>query len=213
MSVTAVPPTSELVVEGLDASVLRLFALVRDALASATEIFLSPDREAAREVVTRERLIDALHKQLEDEVLTQLVEVRPEDEHRRRELLTIMRILPELERSGDLAEHIASHAAQDLAAWLTPRARNLVAQMGAMGTEMWEMAATAYAQRNPAAAVTLRARDDEVDDLHVSLTAELAAGKISVPVAIQMGLVARYFERLGDHAVNVTRRLADLRTG
>jgi phosphate uptake regulator len=53
----------------------------------------------------------------------------------------------------------------------------------------------------------LRARDDEIDDIHVGLTAEIAAGTISVPVAIEMGLVARYFERLGDHAVNVTRRL------
>jgi phosphate uptake regulator len=42
------------------------------------------------------------------------------------------------------------------------------------------------------------------------LTAELAAGGISIPVAIEMALVARYFERLGDHAVNVTRRLEEL---
>jgi phosphate uptake regulator len=35
----------------------------------------------------------------------------------------------------------------------------------------------------------------------------LAAARVSVPVAIEMALVARYFERLGDHAVNVTRRL------
>ena len=75
---------------------------------------------------------------------------------------------------------------------------------------MWELAAAAYARLDPAAADVLRARDDEIDDLHVSLTAELAAGGISIPVAIEMGLVARYFERLGDHAVNVTRRLEQL---
>lgn len=210
MSVTAVSPPRAFAPQQLDASVLRLFHLVRDALASATEIFLSPTREAARSVAPREQEIDALHGRLEDEVLDRLVEARSVEDGHRRELLTIMRILPELERSGDLAEHIASHGAQDLATWLTPRARSLVAQMGAIGVEMWEMAAVAYTQRNPEAAVTLRARDDEVDDLHVSLTAELAAGKISIPVAIEMGLVARYFERLGDHAVNVTRRLADL---
>jgi phosphate transport system protein len=72
------------------------------------------------------------------------------------------------------------------------------------------MAAEAYARRDAAAAAVLRTRDDEIDDLHVSLTAELAAGGISIPVAIEMGLVARYFERLGDHAVNVTRRLTRL---
>ena len=124
----------------------------------------------------------------------------------------ILRILPELERSGDLAEHIASQSAQGLARWLTPRALSLVSQMGAVGLEMWDMAAAAFATGDTSAADHLRVRDDEVDDLHVSLTAELAAGGISIPVAIEMGLVARYFERLGDHAVNITRRLEQPRT-
>jgi phosphate transport system protein len=35
----------------------------------------------------------------------------------------------------------------------------------------------------------------------------MAAGRLSVAVAIEMGLVARFFERLGDHAVNVARRV------
>ena len=42
------------------------------------------------------------------------------------------------------------------------------------------------------------------------LSAELAATTTSIPVAIEMGLVARFFERLGDHAVNVTRRIGYL---
>jgi phosphate transport system protein len=190
----------------LDEEVLRIFTLVREALAGATEIFLATDRDAARALVARDQLIDALHRSLEKAVVDELI--RPSDDaERQRKLLLILRILPELERSGDLAEHIASHAAQGLARWLTPRALSLVSQMGAVGLEMWGMAAAAYANQDPTAADLLRARDDEIDDLHVSLTAELAAGGVSIPVAIEMGLVARYFERLGDHAVNVTRRL------
>jgi phosphate transport system protein len=129
------------------------------------------------------------------------------DAAQRQRQLLILLILPELERSGDLAEHIASHAVQGLAEWLTPRARKLVAQMGALGSEMWQLATDAFATGNGDVADLLRERDDEIDDLHVSLTSELAAGRVSVPVAIEMALVARYFERLGDHAVNVTRRL------
>ncbi len=194
----------------LDAAVLQMFALVREALDGATQLFLSPDRDAARALVVREQLIDALHRNVEQDVLNELIRPNVEDAARYRRLLVILRILPELERSGDLAEHIAVHASQGLARWLTPRALSLVSQMGVLGTEMWELAAAAYARLDPAAADVLRARDDEIDDLHVSLTAELAAGGISVPVAIEMGLVARYFERLGDHAVNVTRRLEQL---
>ena len=196
--------------ETLDAAVLQMFALVREALDGATQIFLTPDREAARALVVREQLIDALHRNVEQDVLSELIRPNLHDPDRHRRLLVILRILPELERSGDLAEHIAAHACQGLARWLTPRALSLVSQMGGLGIEMWELAATAYAQKDATAADLLRARDDEVDDLHVSLTAELAAGGISIPVAIEMGLVARYFERLGDHAVNVTRRLEQL---
>jgi phosphate transport system protein len=195
----------------LDQQVLQVFTLVQEAIAGATETFLATDRDAARVLVARDKLIDALHSKLENAVIGELIQPGYEDPERLRRLLLILRILPELERSGDLAEHIASHAAQGLAKWLTPRARSLVSQMGAIGVEMWQMAADAYASSDYKAADLLRIRDDEIDDLHVGLTAELAAGSVSVPVAIEMGLVARYFERLGDHAVNVTRRLEQLR--
>jgi phosphate transport system protein len=207
-SVSAVPiaAATQRPVDRIDAQVLQMFALVRAAVSGATDIFLAGDRQAARALRRRERLIDGLHEKTEKDVTYELLRGNA-DSARQQQLLVILRILPELERSGDLAEHIASHAAQGLREWLSPRARLLVAQMGALGSEMWAQAGDAYATANGAAADLLRARDDEIDDLHVSLTAELAAAAVSVPVAIQMALVARYFERLGDHAVNVTRRL------
>lgn len=208
--------TGPLEPEDLDGAVLRMFDLVREALREATEVFLAADRRAARGLVERDHLIDALHHQADTAVTEQLVRSGEFDLWQRHRHLLILRILPELERSGDLAEHIASHASQGLAEWLSPRARKLVAQMGAVGSEMWAVAAGAYASGDGGVADSLRAADDELDDLHVSLTAELAAERVSVPVAIEMALVARYFERLGDHAVNITRRVeatdASLRT-
>jgi phosphate transport system protein len=200
-------PSGVVRVEDLDGVVLRIYALVGEALAGATEIFLTADRSAARHLVERDHLIDTLHGKAESAVVAALVRSGPFDLDERHRHLLILRILPELERSGDLAEHIASHASQGLAEWLSPRARKLVAQMGAIGCEIWGLAAQAYARGDGSVADVLRVRDDEIDDLHVSLTAELAAGRVSVPVAIEMALVARYFERLGDHAVNVTRRV------
>jgi phosphate transport system protein len=200
-------PAMSRTVDPLDEPVLQMFALVRDAVSSATEIFLAGDREAARSLVQRDQLIDALHAKTEKAVVHELTNEIPRDAARQHRLILILRILPELERSGDLAEHIASHAVQGLSKWLTPRARNLIQQMGMLGSEMWGIAGEAYASGDVGGADLLRARDDEIDDLHVSLTSELAAAGVSVPVAIEMALVARYFERLGDHAVNITRRL------
>jgi len=73
--------------------------------------------------------------------------------------------------------------------------------------------ADAYAERDPSGASRLREIDDELDDLHVSLTAELASGKLSIPVAIEVALVGRFYERLGDHAVNIAARVRYLATG
>jgi len=55
--------------------------------------------------------------------------------------------------------------------------------------------------------------DDELDDLHVTLTAEVVAGTMSLPVAIELAMVARFYERFGDHAVNLARRMATLVVG
>jgi phosphate uptake regulator len=49
-----------------------------------------------------------------------------------------------------------------------------------------------------------------MNERHASLTAELASGRMTLPVAMEMTLVARFWERLGDHAVNLARRGIDL---
>jgi len=118
--------------------------------------------------------------------------------------------VPELERSGDLVEHIALRTQSGLVGDLTPLTRGLIGEMGRLGVRMWQEAADAWAARDATAAHQLRLLDDELDDLHVRLTAELGRSTTSIPVAIELGLVARFFERLGDHAVNVTGRIGYL---
>jgi len=49
-----------------------------------------------------------------------------------------------------------------------------------------------------------------MDELHASLLAELASGRMALPVTMEMTLVARFYERLGDHAVNIARRVVYL---
>jgi phosphate transport system protein len=119
-----------------------------------------------------------------------------------------LRILPELERSHDLVVNIAEAATHVLADELSPRTRGLVQRMGDTEAEMWSQASTAWYQRHPGAADSLGERDDDMDSLHAALMAELASGKMSLPVAMDITLVARYYERVGDHAVNIARRVA-----
>jgi phosphate transport system protein len=67
--------------------------------------------------------------------------------------------------------------------------------------------------RDPRRVDELRRGDEVIDDLHVELTEELARGNCSVAQAIELGLIARFYERLGDHAVNVAARIGYLVDG
>jgi phosphate transport system protein len=196
--------------EVLDGQVTRLFALVADGIVTATRTFLESDREGAWLVVAAEREVDALFHSVEalirDEILS---EIRPSEDRLSR-LLVTLQVVPEVERSGDLVEHIACRARQGLARSLTPSCRELVSSMGRLASEMWRAAASGYLERDPTTATRLRQWDDELDDLHVTLTDALAQTNLPVAMAMEMGLVARFLERLGDHAVNVARRLQNL---
>jgi phosphate transport system protein len=196
----------------IDDKVVHLFALVAEGLGKATDAFLSGDRDAARALVAKDKLIDGLYQDVEELVQHQFALQSPMARDMRF-LLTVLRIVPELERSHDLAEHIAKAATRGLPSELPPRVRGLIDEMGRVGVEMWRASATAYLDRDAGGADRLEQADDELDDLHVSLTAELVSGQLTVPVATEMTLVARYYERLGDHAVNVAKRVRFLVLG
>ncbi len=119
-------------------------------------------------------------------------------------------MLPDLERNGDLAEHIARRAARGLGGELSARSRGLIQRMGEVAIHMGRATADAYAERLPLSTSAVDTLDDEMDDLHVSLTMEVVAGTMPLPVAVELAMVARFYERFGDHAVNLARRMAAL---
>jgi phosphate transport system protein len=192
----------------IDRRVIQLFALVGEALAGATHALLAGDREAARALAANDAAIDELYRELERRA-AELAE-RSGSPEELRYLVGVLRMLPELERSGDLAEHVASRAIRGLGVELTPRARGMIEQMGEMACRMWQIAADAYADRDATAVERVERLDDEIDELHVLLTAEIASGSLPIPVAVEAALVARFYERLGDHAVNLARRVVSL---
>jgi phosphate transport system protein len=192
--------------EEINGKVIQLFALVGEGLAAATEALLSGDREMAMALMQRDDLIDSLYRHVEGLVNHELALQAPLARDLRF-LLSTLRVVPELERSHDLVEHIARRGIRGLRDDLTPRTRGLIEQMGKVGVEMWRAAADSWFERNAEAYSLIKLRDDEMDELHTNLTAELASGGTSLPVAMDMALVARFYERLGDHAVNIAHRV------
>ena len=195
--------------EAIEAKVIELFAMVAEDLPGATEALLNGSSEVVQLLAEREKVIDALYPEIE-ELVNRVIVLQAPVASDLRFLLSVLRIVPELERSHDLVILIASRANHVLGEDLSPRTRGIIERMGRLASEMWRQAVDSWYQRDRSVAETLDTRDDEMDELYASLIAELASGGMSLPVTMEMTLVARFYERLGDHAVNIARRVVYL---
>ena len=195
--------------DAIEAKVIELFAMVAEDLGGATHALLSGDNEVVKLLAERDLIIDALYAEIE-ELVNRDIALQAPVASDLRFLLSVLRIVPELERSHDLVVDIARRADHILSDDLTPRCRGIVERMGSLVADMWRQTSDSWYQRDRSAAAALAERDDEMDELHSSLIAELASGRMTLPVTMEMTLVARFYERLGDHAVNVARRVVYL---
>jgi phosphate transport system protein len=192
--------------EAIEAKVIELFAMVAEDMPGATHALLSGDNEVVQVLTERQQTIDALYPEIEELVNREILLQAPVAADLRF-LLSVLRIAPELERSHKLVVLIASRANHILSGDLSPRSQGLVGRMGILVSDMWRQAADSWYKRDRSAAIALGELDNEMDELHASLVAELASGRMTVPVTMEMTLVARFYERLGDHAVNIARRV------
>jgi phosphate transport system protein len=192
----------------MEQSVLNLFAQVREAISRATWALLNGDLELGQRVVDGDQDVDELTAELEDLIWAR-IEAEDLDPASLRQLIGYLLILPELERSADLAEHIAQRALSNVGPEMTPVARGVVQRMSEVAAEMWQSTAAAYVG-NDAGGLELQEADEELDILHERLTNEIGRGEMATAVGAQVTLIARFYERLGDHAVNLSRRIAAL---
>jgi len=195
--------------KAIEDNVIELFGMVAEDLPRATDALLTGNTETVRALADRDRVIDELYPRIEEFADRELVLQGPLGSDLRF-LISVLRVVPELERSHDLVVDIARRASYILTDDLSPRARGLVEQMGKLASDMWREAVDCWCQRDRNAAVALDERDDEMDDLFAILMAELGSGRMTLPVTMEMTLVARFYERLADHAVNIARRVVYL---
>ena len=195
--------------DAIDIKVIELFATVCEDLPGVTEALLSGSNEVAGRLAERDRAIDALYREIEQLVCREILLQAPVASDLRF-LLSVVRVVPELERSHDLVVQIASRAGHGLGEELSPGSRRLVERMGDLAWGMWRQVGDSWRHRDRTVALALGERHDQMNELHASLIAELASGRMTLPAAMEMTLVARFYERLGDHAVNLARRVIDL---
>jgi phosphate transport system protein len=192
--------------QSVDETIELLLALVSEGIGWATTALLHQDFDAARRVIDGDRVFDARCDQIAELVRERLVgsTVRADEVDA---LATLLQIIPELERSADLAEHIAQRSLQGLGGVISPLSRGLVQSICEATIAMWQQLADAYGARSPEAAFSLDDEDAELDELCASLVSEGTSEAQNPRVAVDLALIARFYERLGDHAVNLARRV------
>lgn len=195
--------------DAIDVKVIELFAVICEDLPAVTQALLSGSNEAGGQLADRGRTIDALHQEIEQLASREILLQAPVAADLRF-LLTVLRIAPELERTHDLGMPDRLPGRPSPGRGMSPRCRGPIERMGELACDMWRQAADSWYQRDGSAAPVLAKANDEMHELHTSLTAELASGQTPSPVTIEMALVAPFYERLGDHAVNIIRRVSYL---
>ena len=190
----------------IDAKVTELFTMVAEDLPRATEALLNANDEAVRTLTERDRAIDRLYPEIEELADRELLLQQPAASDFRL-LISVLRVVPEIERSHDLILDIARRGSVILGQDLSERSRGLIEHMGNLASDMWRQAVDCWCERDRSAAAALSEQDDEMNDLYAGLMAELASGEMALPVTMQLTLVARCYERLAHHAFNVARRV------
>lgn len=192
--------------------VVEMGNVVTRGVRSATTSLLTGDAGLADAVVDADRAIDAAYPWVEAEVFDLVARQAPVARDLRF-LIATMRIAANVERCGDLVASIARRSGRLDPSALSPAARAVVEEMGAVVEREFRTAMHAYAVLDTGIASDVAALEDEVDELQRRLLRELVAGGggprsvESVESVVDLALVARFYERVGDHAVVIAERV------
>ena len=196
--------------EEVKADVLRLGALVTEAIPRGTEVLLSSEWDGADQLIAEDDVLDDLTASIEDRCFQLLATQQPMAGDLRA-IVTAIRLSSEIERSGDLVVNIVKGAGRIRGATIDPRTRGLIQQLSQASRHLFQQAIDAYADRDAVTAAALDLLDDKVDELHREFIQHILescrSGPLSVDVAVQLALIGRYYERISDHAVNIGERV------
>jgi phosphate transport system protein len=188
---------------------------VRAAMRKATSALLTADLKAAESVIERDAEVDKIYSQVEAKVADTIARQAPVAGDLRM-VITALHISADLERMGDLAEHVAKTAQRRHPSPAVPAELRPVFQgMAAVADRMAEQIASLLATPDAGKASKLERTDDEMDNLERKLFAVMLDDDwpYGAETAIDGALLGRFYERYADHAVNVGEHLIYLITG
>jgi phosphate transport system protein len=202
--------------DGIRGDIVRMAAMVTEALPRATQALLDHDLGGAQQVIDGDDPLDLLALETEEQCY-QVFALQQPMAGDLRSLITAVRMVSEIERSGDLVVNIAKGSRRIYGTEYTPRLRGLITIMGEEASRLFRLAIDAYDEGDAPMAAALDDLDDRLDQIHRDYIAEIfeasREGAFEVQAAVQLALIGRYYERIGDHAVNIGERVRYMVTG
>jgi phosphate transport system protein len=195
---------------------IRLAADLVEKIPRGTEVLLSGDLVAADRLIGEDDIFDETSLALEERCYRMLALQGPVASDLR-EIVAAVKIVGELERSADLVVNICKATRRIYGHEIDPRLRGVITRMSEQAHLLFRFAVEAYDLRDASLASALDDMDDELDRLQVELIQAIfeshAERRLDLPVAVQLALIARFYERIGDHAVNIGERIRYVVTG
>jgi phosphate transport system protein len=187
----------------LYAETLRMGSDLLETIEKTRLCFVNLDRELADEIIAGDDVFDAYIDRLEEGGLELIARQAPVAVDLRM-IIVIMRMAQHFERVADLCEDIAVAVKYIPADYLSTWIREAIDEMARRAVRLVERSIECFKDRNVEMALELDAMDDAVDKLNRKFFKEFDRGREEdLEVAVRVVMVARFFERIADHAVDI----------
>jgi phosphate transport system protein len=185
--------------------ILEMGGLVEKQIADAIQSLVNRDSSAAKVIIERDKAVNRMDVEI-DELCLRLLALRQPTARDLRLITTALKITTDLERAGDIAENISERVIELVA---EPQLKPLIdiPRMAAIAQGMLRNSLDAFVREDVELALKVCHDDDEVDILNDQLFRELISFMIEDPHtitrALRLTFVAKYIERVADHATNI----------
>lgn len=187
----------------LYAELLHMGSDLMQAIEKTRLCFINLDLVAADEIIAGDDVFDAYIDRLEEGGLELIARQAPVAVDLRM-IVVIMRVAQHFERMADLCENIATAVKHIPSDYVTTWMRDAIDEMARRANRLVERSIECFKERNVEMAMELDALDDAVDKLNRSFFKEFDRGREeNLEVAVRVVMIARFFERIADHAVDI----------
>lgn len=199
----------------LNNSLIEMGALVEHTIVRATKALQERDVEAAREIVANDVIIDEKEKEIEGMCLGLLLHQQPVARDLR-QISTALKMITDMAQIGDQAADISERCAYLDGQKLIKKLEH-IPQMAEITTRMVTDSIDAFVNKDLDLAQAVIDNDDEVDELYITIKKDLIelirADVGNGEQAFDLLRIAKYYERIGDHAVNIAEWVIYFITG